>query len=495
MTTNTKSTRTKSVPKKSASPHAESPAALHELRMPADGHRFDLRYVRVPWQRRREIGKALREKAPREGHAQNHLGNTKRPDPLDLLAASNVGRQPEFIPLRMGRMAASPFTFLRGSACVMAWDLSKTPSSGIKVIIDGDAHINNFGLYGTPQRDVIFDLNDFDEATIGPWEWDLKRLVASINVAARENGLDKVARAEAVREAVATYRWNGERLQRMGILDVWYLHAYPNREAKAMKIDPKSDAIFRRTSAKAATQTNRTLLTKVAQREVNGKWRFREDPPILTRVEGPLRDKIIDGLNLYSKLLSPERSYMLSHYHVVDVAHRVVGVGSVGTRAYLVLLFGNDDRDPLFLQVKEATAPAHAPYLPALPKAFAHEGARVVMGQTSLQASSDFMLGPTTVDGKPFFVRQMKNMKASVPTEELRGVSFTFYARACAALLARAHARSGDSAAISGYCGGNTTLDEALATWAEGYGDQTERDHDRLVKAIKSGRIKAITGI
>jgi uncharacterized protein (DUF2252 family) len=186
---------------------------------------------------------------------------------------------------------------------------------------------------------------------------------------------------------------------------------------------------------------------------------------------------------------------MLSHYHVADVAHRVVGVGSVGTRAYLVLLFGNSDEDPLFLQVKEAAAPALSPYLPPLPKGYEHQGKRVVMGQTSLQASGDVMLGYTTIDGRPYFVRQMKNMKASIATEGLKGKSFNFYAWACAALLARAHARSGDAAAIAGYCGGSPVLDEALATWAEDYGDQTERDHERLVRAVKSGRLKAITGI
>ena len=463
--------------------------------MPADGHKMDVRYARVPWQHRREIGKALRDRIPRESHGNTTPVPSKRPDPLNLLAASNVGRQRELIPLRMGRMAASPFAFLRGSACVMAWDLSRTPTSGIRVMIDGDAHLNNFGLYGTPQRDVIFDLNDFDEATIGPWEWDLKRLAASVNVAGRENGLSRKERSHAVLRCVAGYRWNIERLQNMGVLDVWYLHAYPDREHPLFDIDAKSDAVARKCAAKALTQTNATLLTKVAQREVNGRWRFREEPPVLTRVDDATRERIIDGLNLYSRSLPPERAYMLSHYHVVDVAHRVVGVGSVGTRAYLVLLFGNCDDDPLFLQVKEAAAPAHGPYLPPLPKAYEHQGKRVVMGQTSLQASSDVMLGATTIDGRPYFVRQMKNMKASVPIEWLTGESFDFYAWACATLLARAHARTGDAAAIAGYCGGGATLDKALVIWAEAYGDQTELDHERLVSAIKRGRVTAITGV
>jgi uncharacterized protein (DUF2252 family) len=479
---------------RSTSPDSTS-IDLRDLRMPADSNKLDLRYPRVPWERRREIGKALRQRTPRESHGNKASATQKRPDPLALLELSNRGRQEQLIPLRMGRMAASPFAFLRGSACVMAWDLSKTMSSGINVIIDGDAHLNNFGMYGTPQRDVIFDLNDFDEATIGPWEWDLKRLVASVNVAGRQNGLGPGERAEAVLQCVAGYRWNIQRLQGMGVLDVWYLHAYPGRENTLIKMDSKSDAIFRKTAAKAITQTNATLLAKLAQREVNGGWRFRESPPILTRVKDSTRDQIIGGLNLYSRSLPPERAYMLSQYHVVDIAHRIVGIGSVGTRAYLALLFGNCDSDPLFLQVKEAAPPAHGPYLPPLPKAYADHGRREVMGQTSLQASSDVMLGHTVIDGRPYLVRQMKNMKASIETTDLTGKSFGFYAWACAALLARGHSRSGDAAAIAGYCGGNAVLDEALVTWAEDYGDQTERDHQRLVSAIKTGRVAAITEV
>jgi uncharacterized protein (DUF2252 family) len=494
MATRAKSPPAKSVQKKSASKPDRLARELDELRMPADGHKTDVRYARSPWPRRREIGRLLRDRTPRESHGNTAaVGN--RPDPLNLLAASNQGRQKDLIPLRMGRMSASPFAFLRGAACIMAWDLSKTPSSGINVIIDGNAHLNNFGLYGTPQRDVIFDLNDFDEATVGPWEWDLKRLVASINVAGRENGLNRGERADAVKGAVAAYRANIERLQEMGVLNIWYLHAYPDREHPLFAMDAKTNAIFRKTAAKALTQTNAMLLSKIAQRQVDGSWRFKEDPPILRRVTDALRDKIIDGLNLYSHSLPSERSYMLGHYHVVDVAHRIVGVGSVGTRAYLVLLFGNSDEDPLFLQVKEATAPAHGPYLPPLPAGYEHNGKRVVMGQTSLQASSDVMLGVTKIDNRDYFVRQMKNMKASVPVESLSGAPFNDYARACATLLARAHARTSDAAAISGYCGGASALDKAFADWAEAYGDQTEQDHDRLVKAIKSGRVDAITGV
>jgi len=216
---------------------------------------------------------------------------------------------------------------------------------------------------------------------------------------------------------------------------------------------------------------------------------------VLTRVNAVTREKVIDALNEYSKTLTRERRYMLGRYHVVDVAHRVVGVGSVGTRAYLALLFGNGDNDPLFLQVKEAISPAHLPYVPPLPNEFAHQGRRVVSGQRALQASSDMLLGWTSIDGRPFYVRQMKNMKGSIPIEWLSGESFDFYAWACGAILARAHSRTGDAACVSGYCGNSGVLDEAFATWAEAYGDQTEADHAALVKAVKSGRVKAITGV
>jgi uncharacterized protein (DUF2252 family) len=451
---------------------------------------FDLGTTMVPWEQRRAQGKTLRHKVTRESHARWEPGKN-RPDPLKLLALNNEGRQKHLIPLRMGRMAASPFAYLRGSACVMASDLSTLPLSGIPVCMDGDAHINNFGMYGTPQREVVFDLNDFDEAIIGPWEWDLKRLVASVNVAGRENGMNRRERAAAVRRGVEGYRFNVNRLQSMGVLDVWYLHAYPGRENPMLKVDPKSRAIFAKTVAKALRTDNRTLLPKVADQRGNGVWRFRSDPPVLTTVPGATKEKVIDVLNRYSLTLSAERRMMLGRYHVADVAHRVVGVGSVGTRAYLVLLFGVGDDDPLFLQVKESVSPAAAPYLPPLREEFRHHGKRVVIGQRALQASSDPMLGYTDMEGRYYMVRQMKNLKASIPVEFLTGEAFNFYAWVCGAILARAHARTGDPARIAGYCGNSKALDEALAEWAESYGNQTEEDHARLLASIKRGETKA----
>ena len=450
---------------------------------------FTLTRVGLSWEQRHEEGKVLRRKIPRESHATwKHAKG--RPDPLETLRANNRGRQENLVPLRMGRMASSSFAFLRGSACVMAIDLAATPITGISVVIDGDAHLNNFGMYGTPQREVVFDLNDFDETIFGPWEWDLKRLVASVNVAGRQNGLNAQERAAAVQRCVEGYRFNARRLERMGVLDVWYLHAYPGRENPLVKVDPKSRAIFQKTLAKALRSDNRTLLPKVANHLADGTWVFRDDPPVVTRVSATTREKIIRGLNGYAQSLSPERRFMLSRYHVADIAHRVVGVGSVGTRAYLALLFGNSGDDPLFLQIKEATPAAHARFVPKIP-GFEHNGKRVVVGQRALQASSDPMLGYTEIEGRDFYVRQMKNLKASIPVEYLTGVMFNFYAWGCGTILARAHARTGDPARIAGYCGNSSVLDEALAQWAERYGDQIEKDHAALMKAIRQNKVEA----
>lgn len=451
---------------------------------------FDRSRRSPSWEECRAEGKKLRAKIPRESHA-TWTPPKNRPNPIQTIDANNRGRQKRLIPLRMGRMAASPFAFLRGADCVMARDLSTTPITGIPTVIDGDAHLTNFGMYGTPQHEVVFDLNDFDEATVGPWEWDLKRLAASVNVAGRENGLNVRERAVAVRRCVDGYRFNVRRMQSMGVLDIWYLHSYPGRENPLVKPDPKSKAVVRKTLAKAMNADNRGLLPKVADREADGLWTFRDSPPILTRIDKATRQKVIDSLTGYSHTLSIERQIVFNRYHVADVAHRVVGVGSVGTRAYIVLLFGNGDDDPLFLQVKEAITPAHAPYLPPLNGDFRHNGKRVIAGQRALQASSDPMLGYTSISGRDFYVRQMKNLKASVPVEWLTGPSFNFYAFACGAILARAHARISDPARIAGYCGNSTVLDEALAEWAESYGNQTEADHATLVDAIRRGQVQA----
>ncbi len=450
------------------------------------------------WQTRYELGKALREQTPREAHS-TWAPAADRADPVATLLASNVGREERLIPLRMGRMAASPFAFLRGACAVMAGDLARTPISGPQILLNGDAHINNFGLYGTPQRDVVIDINDFDEATIGPWEWDLKRLVASVNVAGRENGIDAEERRSAVMRCVGGYSVNAQRLMEFGILETWSIFAYAELERHeaalerlGIQIGNKFRAVVKKVLAKAQRTTSDTLLAKIARRQADGGWRFVEDPPVLTSLDEATRQRVIASLVEYAETLGPGYRYMLRRYSVADVCHRVVGVGSVGTRAYLVLLFGNGDDDPLFLQVKEAVAPAHAPYLPPVELRINHEGLRVVILQRVLQSLGDPLLGYTTIDGRHYFVRQMKNLKASMPIEFLTGEPFEFWGWVCGALLARAHARTGDIAKIAGYIGKSDVFATALADFAEAYGDQTARDHAALAEAVRAGRVEVL---
>jgi uncharacterized protein (DUF2252 family) len=429
-------------------------------------------------------GKSMRESVPRELHGQ-WKPDAQREDVLSIIRRRNAGRQKRLIPLRMERMAASPFAFLRGAAAVMAYDLNPTPTMGYEVVLAGDAHLGNFGLYGTPQREVVFDLNDFDETVAGPWEWDLKRLTASANVAGRENGLSARERRTAVAEVVRGYQDNMARLEHLGTFDTWHLHAFPGRTNVLRKVPAKAKAVIEKVLAKALQSDHQGLLPKVAVKDAAGHWRFREDPPILTPVNSAKKKALITALEKYSLTLTRERRYMLSRYRVSDVAHRVVGIGSVGTRTYLALLMGKDDNDPLFLQIKEALSPAHAPYLPLRRSEIGHDGLRVVTGQRALQSSSDVMLGWTEMDGHEYYVRQMKNLKASIPIEWLTGDAFNFYCWACGALLARAHAKTSEAAVIAGYCGTSKPLRESLADWAEAYGDQTESDHARLRAAVK----------
>ncbi|KQT54979.1 hypothetical protein ASG43_03605 [Aureimonas sp. Leaf454] len=453
--------------------------------------RIDLRAKGEPWEKRRAAGKKMRLSVPHAAHGEA-VSTDGRRDPVAIVAASNEGRQARLVPIRLKRMSESPFAFLRGAAGVMAADLSTTPRSGIDVVMNGDAHISNFGLFGTPQRDVVLDLNDFDEVTIGPWEWDLKRLVASLNVAGRDEAIGRQDRRRIVAGCVEGYRRSMVELAPQGPIDVWHRAARADRlDFDGIEIDPDSQAVLRKAVEKARRRNNASLLEKAGERQVDGGWRLREDPPILTAVDDDVREAVISGLEHYAESLPRERRFMLSRYHVVDVVHRVVGVGSVGTRAYLALLFGNSDQDALFLQVKEAIRPSHAPYVAPLPEPYgSHDGARVVYGQRLLQAVGDPLLGWTTIDDRPFYVRQMKNMKGEIPHSLLTGRSLVFFAFGYGALLARAHARTGDAAAISGYCGGseNRSFDEALADWAETYGDQNALDHQALVDAIADGR-------
>ena len=447
-----------------------------------------------PWQTRVDYGISLRGASPFAGHAA-WAPAPERPDPVALLKSGNKGRVSRLVSLRMARMAASPFAFLRGAATVMAWDLARTPSTGVNVVIAGDAHIDNFGLFGTPQGDVVIDINDFDEVAVGPWEWDIKRLTASIDVAGRVFGFDRKSRRKAVVACVAGYRWNLDRLRGMPILDLWRQHTLANRLAeKGENLDQASRKALRRAIKDAKASDNIAALAKLTERDGDGRRRFKTTPPMLTPVTGVERERVLKALRAYLHTLSPERQYMLRRYHLTDVAHQVIGVGSVGMRVYLALMMGAGDFDPLFLQIKEAGVPGHGPHVPALPEAYRHEGRRVVFGQRLLQAAGDPLLGWTEIDGRPYYVRQMRNRKGSIPLGAMAAKPFNVFVWAYGALLARAHARSGDAAVISGYCGDKGDFDEALADWAEAYGDQTETDHAALVAAIKSGRVKAAAG-
>jgi uncharacterized protein (DUF2252 family) len=459
---------------------------------------FDPEHALDSWEHRYAQGKALRAETPRESHA-DWTPAANRADPVATVLAGNAGRDERLIPLRMERMAASPFAFLRGACGVMAGDLAHTPISGPQVYIDGDAHINNFGLYGTPQRDVVIDINDFDEATVGPWEWDLKRLVTSANVAGRENGLTVAERRAAVRRCVAGYSLEAQQLKSRGILETWSTFTYAELErnearlkAAGLKIDNQFRAVIGKLLKKAQRTDNAALLAQVAQRQKDGDWRFVADPPILTNLHQATRQKVIASLVEFAETLPAEFRAMLKRYSVADVCHRVVGVGSVGLRAYLVLLMGNGDDDPLFLQVKEAAAPAHAPYLPPVAFRIDHQGFRVIELQRCLQSLGDELLGYTTIDGRPYYVRQMKNLKASMPVELLTGKAFEYWGWVCGVLLARAHARNGDIAKIAGYIGTSDTFATALAGFAEAYGDQTERDYASFKQAVLSGHAQAV---
>jgi uncharacterized protein (DUF2252 family) len=438
---------------------------------------------------RREAGKKIRQRVPREAHAE-WKPPVNRPGPVSILLAGDADRQAALLPLRAALLSKSPFNFLRGSAAVMAWDLARTPTTALPVILDGDAHLANFGLFGSPQGDVVFDLNDFDETAVGSWEWDLKRLVASVCVVARQNDYPVRKRRRAVMSCVQAYRDNARRLQNLGVVDVWYQHTFPQPGHSLVKRELQLHKAFKEAVLKAADNTSKKLLPEVARRARNGHWRFIEHPPRLKRLEAAAAATIETSLGEYVDSLTPERRFMMNRYRVADVAQRVVGVGSVGTRTYLALLFGAGDGDPLFLQFKQALHPASAAGA-AGPARTLHEGRRVVLGQRFLQAASDVLLGWTTIDGRPFYVRQARNLKGSLPLKTLGWSAFDSYVWACGALLARAHARTGDIAAIAGYCGDSEALDSALADFAEAYADQTESDHQAWQAAIKNGQVKS----
>ena len=433
-------------------------------------------------------GKALREALPREHHAE-WRPSRKRRDPIEVLEDSNRDRLPELVPIRYGRMLRSPFTFLRGSAGLMACDLATTPTTGLRVQACGDCHLLNFGLFATPERNLVFDLNDFDETLPAPWEWDVKRLSVSFAVAARDNDhSDEDARDAAV-ECVRAYREKLRDYSKMSPLDVWYDHLdIQDLIQKA----PDVEATKRRKEMgeQAHKRIGEYLFPKISA-EVGGRRRLLDQPPILFHVDKREYDEVVrEALEEYRLSLPDDRRVLFDRYRMEDWAVKVVGIGSVGTRC-LVGLFFSPENHPLLLQFKEARPSVLEPY--AGKSLYENEGQRVVVGQRLMQSSSDIFLGWTRSRRmRDFFVRQLRDMKFSMPVAGMSPVSLKRYAEACGWTLARAHAKSGDAATISGYLGKTDEFDQAIGEFALAYADQTERDHAALVKAAKTGRVQVL---
>ncbi|MFJ3231408.1 DUF2252 domain-containing protein [Streptomyces sp. NPDC086787] len=439
-------------------------------------------------------GKALRTAVPRAAHSALDVDGS-RPDAATAVEESNRGRIPELTPIRVGRMAATPFAFLRGSAGLMAYDLARTPMTGIAAQICGDAHAANFGLYGDARGGLVIDLNDFDETVHGPWEWDLKRLTASLVLAGREAGADEDMCRKAAHDAVGAYRRTMRLLAKLPVLDAW--NAIADEELVSHTDAHDLLGTLERVSEKARANTSGRFAAKSTEAAEDGGRRFVDAPPVLRRVADGEATAVAASLESYVSTLSEDRLPLLARHAVHDVAFRVVGTGSVGTRSYVVLLLDHRG-EPLVLQVKEARPSALVPHLAtagfdAAP--VGHEGRRVVLGQKRMQVVSDILLGWTTVQGRPFQVRQFRNRKGSVDPAALAADQIDDYGRMTGALLARAHSHSADPRLIAGYCGKNEELDEAVSEFAVRYADRTEADHANLLSAVRSGRVAAETGV
>jgi uncharacterized protein (DUF2252 family) len=444
-------------------------------------------------------GKAARGKAPRSGYA-DWAPAADRMDPVELLEGQATSRVGQLVPLRYARMLVSPFTFYRGAAAVMAADLAATPRSGFDVQLCGDAHLSNFGAFASPDRELVFDVNDFDETLPGPWEWDVMRLAASFSVAGRASGFKRRERLAIVAAMSAEYRGAMRRMAELGNLEVWYTKMDVEAIASGWEsaAGEKEAAIFRRNLEKTRAKDRMRALSKLT-REVDGELRIVSEPPLIV----PLDELVDEGADIeaavlkiiadYRDTLPEDRRALLDGYRFVDAALKVVGVGSVGTRAFIVLMLGRDSGDPLFLQAKEAQSSVLEPY--AEPSAFENQGERVVQGQRLTQAASDILLGwvkATGIDGKQrdFYVRQLWDQKGSAKVEGMDARALTTYAEICGTTLAHAHARSGDRIAIASYLGKGDTFDRAIAAFAETYADQNERDYEALKAAADAGKIE-----
>jgi uncharacterized protein (DUF2252 family) len=449
-------------------------------------------------------GKAARARAPRSAHAEWGPAADRR-DPVELLEQQATSRVGQLVPLRYARMLASPFAFYRGAAAVMAADLGGAPCSGFEVQLCGDAHLSNFGAFASPDRELLFDVNDFDETLPGPWEWDVMRLAASFSVAGRERGFGDDQRRRIVAAMAAEYRGTMRRLAELGNLEVWYtkmdVPIIAERWGKAA--GPKEVKAFQRSVAKAQAKDRMRALSKLTH-EVDGELRIVSEPPLIVPIEElvdgvegadqeAIETQVLSVLADYRDTLPEDRRVLLDSYRPVHVALKVVGVGSVGTRAWIALLLGRDKGDPLFLQIKEAQRSVLEPY--ASPSAYVNQGERVVQGQRLMQAASDIMLGWVRTTGiddqqRDFYVRQLWDQKGSVRIDRMDPGALTAYAQICGMTLAHSHARSGDRIAIAAYLGKGSTFDDSLASFAETYADLNERDYEALRAAADEGRIE-----
>ncbi|MEV0803984.1 DUF2252 domain-containing protein [Kribbella sp. NPDC050281] len=459
---------------------------------------------------RRALGKDAGHQTPPSSHAGWEPA-AHRPDPVALLEDQNLTREQDLVPVRHGRMMVSPFTFYRGAAKIMAADLKDTPRAGLTVQLCGDAHLSNFGGFASPERRLMFDVNDFDETLPGPFEYDVKRMAASFTIAARNNGFRKAEVRDVTTTSVAAYREAMAGFAQMRTLDIWYAHLDEEdilAAARSQEKGKKSKKELKRakkTFGKARTRDSLQALSKLAEL-VDGKYRIVSQPPIVV----PLRDlaasdyglapdevgkALHDQFRAYRQTLQPDRRQLLERYELVDLARKVVGVGSVGTRAFIGLLQGRDGQDPLFLQVKEATASVLEDHLPK--SRFRQPGERVVQGQRMMQAASDIFLGWTkgADASRHFYWRQLRDMKGSADVEIMSPTGLGFYAQTCGWTLARAHARSGDPIAITAYLGDSDAFDQAITDFSKRYADQNDRDYDEFVKAIRSGKLQALEGV
>jgi uncharacterized protein (DUF2252 family) len=456
---------------------------------------------------RRQAGKEARERVPRSS-IEGWEPSPDRPDPVELIEQQNVTREPDLVPVRHGRMMVSPFTFYRGGAKIMAADLQHIPRAGLNVQLCGDAHLSNFGVFASPERALLFDLNDFDETLPGPFEYDVARLAASFVIGARNNGFSRSDARSVTTEVIRAYRTSMRTFADMRILDVWYSRLDADevvaKAASGSKRPSKAVERSRKMLQKARTKDSLQALSKLTE-VVDGEHRIVSDPPVVVPARDLMAtysispDAIGDVLRTllrdYRASLSNDRRHLLERFELVDVARKVVGVGSVGTRAWIALLRGRDGEDPLFLQVKEASRSVLEDHLPK--SRYRQPGERVVAGQRLMQAASDIFLGWTKgyEQDRFYYWRQLRDMKGSIDVESMAPAGMAFYADVCGWTLARAHARSGDPVAIASYLGGGDRFDRAMTDFAERYADQNERDYEAFCEAIRSGRLEAIEGV